>query len=100
MTIESLLEIIIGYSNLYVQTGKPEHYAKVTNAKSEVIKLSKLPLDTDEIKVAKFNKGRPSVIEWNNERWIYDPQTTFKGGNQRGNQVQKTIEQSPNGNIS
>lgn len=84
MTIEGLLELIIGYSNLYVQTGKSEHYAKVMKAKAEVIKLSKLPLDTDEIKVTKYTKGRPSVIDWNNERWIYDPQTTFKGGSQRG----------------
>ena len=34
----------------------------------------------NEITVTKYTKGRPSVVDWNGERWIYDPQTTFKGG--------------------
>lgn len=33
-----------------------------------------------EIKVVKYRKGEPTVIDWNGERWIKDSQTTFKGG--------------------
>ena len=99
MTIESLVERVIGYSALYVQSGRPEHYAVVTKTKAEIVRLSKLPLDTDEIKVTKYTKGRPSVVDWNGERWIYDPQTTFKGGKKNG-EVQTAIAQSPTSNLS
>lgn len=40
--------------------------------------------DTDEIKVTKFNKGEPTVIDWNGQRWVLDTQTTFRGGVKRG----------------
>lgn len=37
-----------------------------------------------ELKIVKYKNGRPTVIDWNGERWVLDSQTTFKGGISNG----------------
>lgn len=43
----------------------------------------------DEIKVVRWKNGRPTVIDWNGERWVYDPQTTFQGGGKHASRKKK-----------
>jgi len=63
---------------------------KLHLAREENKRLREQNSDTDEIKVTKYRKGEPTVIDWNGERWIKDTQTTFKGGVQRGKQNKST----------
>lgn len=43
----------------------------------------------DEIKVVRWKNGRPTVIDWNGERWVYDPQTTNQGGGKHASRKKK-----------
>lgn len=86
MSIENLLEKIIGHSLLYVQTGDHRHYAKAKDAEASIIKLVKSP--PSEVLVVKEKKGIPTVIEWKGERFTFDSQSTFRGGVNRGKKPQ------------
>lgn len=48
----------------------------------------------NELKIIKWNKGRPTVLDWNGEIWIFDPQTTHRGGNQGVKAKSKNPRQS------
>lgn len=44
----------------------------------------------NEIKITKYKKGEPTVIDWNGQRWVRDAGTTFRGGVKRGKTAHKT----------
>lgn len=79
MHIEKILERMIAFASLFLLTGSDRHYEKVQDSIAEVLKLADKP-STDEIKIVKYKNGKPSVIDWNGERWVFDPGTTFRGG--------------------
>lgn len=92
MTIEKLLDRIIGYSLLYVQTGDPKHYALVEDARAEINLRAAEP--SSEVSVMKKRYGRPTVILWNGDRWTVNSESMFRGGTGRGkNRKPKTAQE-------
>lgn len=90
MEIEDLLHTIAMYASLHGVSGKQHHYDKVKETIAEVMNLANQPT-INEIKITKYKNGRPTVVDWNGERWVLDSQTTFRGGVQRGKkQAHKT----------
>lgn len=62
---------------------------KTNNVTTYIINPTNEQPTIDEIKVTRWKKGRPTVINWNGERWVYDPQTTFRGGAKSGGNAKK-----------
>lgn len=87
-SIESLLDRIIGFSLLYVQSGNFRHYARAQEAKSSLLNLLDKP--SAEVKVVKVRNGIPSVIEFQGDRFTFDAGSTFRGGVRRGIKARKT----------
>ena len=81
MEIKELLHTIATYASLHGVSGKQHHYDMVQEATAAVMKIVE---DQSNVIVLKERKGRPTVIEWQGERFTYDSQSTFRGGVQRG----------------
>lgn len=82
--INKLLDRLAASASLYTLTGKRSDYNKVQYLQAEIIQL-KEKSESEDFKVVKYRNGRPTVIDWNGERWVFEPTTAFKGGVQHGN---------------
>ncbi len=81
MTIKNLINRIAAYASLYSISGKDHHYAQVQQTTAKVMSLVD---KQSSVKVIKERNGKPTIIEWQGERFTFDSQSTFRGGVKRG----------------